>query len=220
MNDPMMPERALLTLRRAEEAELNDCPDDLEHQPNIHRIRKVFPFSELKISYLPIANARGIRLSRIRDNIPLRYLGWAPQRSLQDQVRPINSSSERGGRDPHEDIAEARRPSLESVFSVTDGRETAHNNRKDALAEQLLSMLGDDADAVVLLCWGQQYHCSIIPVSISDESDEVAMWTKINQAWYTRRGWWRRYIPFFGAEHVDIVEVWPPAFKNPRRPPS
>lgn len=82
MNDPTMPERALLTLRRAEEAELNDCPDNLEHQPNIHRIRNLFPFSELKISYLPITTARGIRLSRIRDNIPLHYLGWAPQRSL------------------------------------------------------------------------------------------------------------------------------------------
>lgn len=78
MNDPTMPERALLTLRRAEEAELNDFPDDLEHQPNIHWIQKVFPVSELKISYLPIAYNRGTRLPRVKDNIPLRYLGWAP----------------------------------------------------------------------------------------------------------------------------------------------
>lgn len=47
----MMPERALLTLRRVEEAELNDLLDNLEHQPKIYRIWKVFPFSELKISY-------------------------------------------------------------------------------------------------------------------------------------------------------------------------
>lgn len=69
-------------------------------------------------------------------------------------MKPVNSSSEREDGDSHEDIVEDRRPSLESVFSVKDGRDTAHDNRKDALAEQLLSMLGDDADAVVLLCWG------------------------------------------------------------------
>jgi hypothetical protein len=125
-------------------------------------------------------------------------------------VTPLNCSSERGDGDPHGKIVEERRSSLESVFSVKDGREAAHKNRKDALGEHLLPMLGDDTNAVVLLCWGQQYHCSIIPVSISDSDDEVAIWREINQAWYARRGWWRRYIPFFGVEHVDIVEVGSP----------
>lgn len=67
-------------------------------------------------------------------------------------MKPINSSSERGGGDLYEDIAEDRRLTLQSVFSVKDGHEVAYYNRKDALAEQLLLMLGDDADAVVLLC--------------------------------------------------------------------
>jgi hypothetical protein len=56
MNGPMMPERAHLVPRPAEEAELNDHTDDLEHQLNIYRIRKIFPFSELKISISPTAN--------------------------------------------------------------------------------------------------------------------------------------------------------------------
>jgi hypothetical protein len=79
MNDPMMPERALLARRPAGEAESNDRSDDLEHQHNIYWIRKVPPFSERKIEILPIANTRCIRLSRITENKPLRYLGRAPQ---------------------------------------------------------------------------------------------------------------------------------------------
>jgi hypothetical protein len=91
---------------------------------------------------------------------------------------------------------------------MKDGREAAHKIAR-MLWQNTLPMLGDNADAVVLLCWGQQYHCSIILVSISDSDDEVATWREINQAWYAHRGWWRKYIPSFGVEHVDIVEVCP-----------
>lgn len=59
---------------------------------------------------------------------------------------------------------------------MADGREAVHSARKNALANQLLSMLGDGTDAFVLLCLGKEYESSIIPVPISYSADETVIW--------------------------------------------
>jgi hypothetical protein len=83
----------------------------------------------------------------------------------------------------------------------------SHEGRKSDLGKALESMLGDGISASVLLCWGEKHRCHIIPVNIANSTDEVAVWREIHQAWYSHRGQWRRYLPFFGVRQVDIVEV-------------
>ncbi|KAJ5712337.1 hypothetical protein N7493_008805 [Penicillium malachiteum] len=39
-------------------------------------------------------------------------------------------------------------------------------------------MLGDGTDTFVLLCWGKEYECSIIPVKISDADNKTVIWRK------------------------------------------
>lgn len=224
MSELLIPERALLLPSRPEESESNARANNFnpwfseprnQHHYNSFWIQKVLSFFVLELPSLPIANARDTRNSRIGENIPLRYLSWTSQRDRPDRRTSFNRQNSHEGRDPHGKRVEERRPSFESEFIVKDGRETAHNARKEALAQQLQPMLGDDADALVLLCWGEKYHCSIIPVRVSDPADEAATWRDIGQAWYSRRGCWRRYLPFFGVEHVDIVEVCPRAWELP-----
>jgi hypothetical protein len=86
-----------------------------------------------------------------------------------------------------------------------DIREKGHNIRIEALKKELMPMLPEDGSAVVLLCWGERSGCSILPVPVPE--DEVSAWKEINRAWYTRRGYWRKYLLGFSVAQVEIVEV-------------
>jgi hypothetical protein len=46
-----------------------------------------------------------------------------------------------------------------------------------------------------------------MPVPVAHPEGKVATWTELNNAWYARRGDWRRKLPGFGIKSVDIVEV-------------
>jgi hypothetical protein len=70
-------------------------------------------------------------------------------------------------------------------------------------------MSSKNGSAVVLLCWGKKTSCSIMPVPVAHPEDEVATWTESNNAWYARRGGWRKKLPGFGIRSVEIVEVCP-----------
>ncbi|KAI9368688.1 hypothetical protein BJX61DRAFT_537052 [Aspergillus egyptiacus] len=69
-------------------------------------------------------------------------------------------------------------------------------------------MFAENGSPVVLLCWGQQTCCSILPVPVPSPEDEVAAWGKIHEAWYATRGRWRKYLPGFGIVRVNTVEIY------------
>lgn len=83
--------------------------------------------------------------------------------------------------------------------------ETQDSNR--SVKKELEPLCTDNGSAIVLLCWGESSCCSILPVPVQYPEDEVATWTELNKAWYTRRGTWGKYLPGFGVTRVDIVEV-------------
>ncbi|KAJ6021259.1 hypothetical protein N7540_006763 [Penicillium herquei] len=100
---------------------------------------------------------------------------------------PSNRPNGCEDRDPCEGRKEQQRPSFEPELSVKDDREKAHSARKNDIANLLQAMLGDGTDTFVLLCWGKEYECSIIPVKISDADNETVIWRKVRQEWCSRR---------------------------------
>ncbi|KAJ5100764.1 hypothetical protein N7456_006816 [Penicillium angulare] len=122
----------------------------------------------------------------------------------------INPPNDCENGDPRDVTVEEQRPGFKRFkpkVAMKDSREVAHNARKKALANLLEPLLGDGAEAIVLLCWGKEHECSVVPVSISDSADETVIWREIKQAWRSRGGWWRRHICFPGVKCVDLIEV-------------
>lgn len=218
MDELRVPERAFTVPSRLEDAGPNDDENILiphyvpasQNRPLRHPylIQKFFSFFILEEPSLPVTNTRDVRNPRLGQGIPLLHLGRNSQRSLRGRTIPSNRPSGPENRNRHSRRADEQGPSVEPEFIVADGREAVHSARKNALANQLLSMLGDGTDAFVLLCLGKEYESSIIPVPISHSADETVIWREIRQAWIARRGW-RRYVSFLGVNRVDLVEVCP-----------
>lgn len=120
-----------------------------------------------------------------------------------DCASMVDEQTERGEGDAKNDKASF----CKSTLPGFDIRRTRHNERIEELKKVLETMSAEDGSAVVLLCWGEETCCSILPVSVSNPEDEVATWREINKAWYTRRGHWRKHLPGFSVTQVDIVEV-------------
>lgn len=218
MSGLQIPERALSRPRHLEGSEANSPANDLNlhwfwDQRNLHHlnsflVRKVLSFPVVETPYLPITNAHNVQNSRTWENISLRSSDWTPQIYRRNRKSSNRKTNHEGEASPRESVKE-RRSSFESEFIVKDGRETAHNAREAELTQQLEPILRDDMGPLVLLCWGEKHHCSIVPVRISDLTDEGTWWREIKQAWYSHRGYWRKYVPFFGVERIDVVEVCP-----------
>jgi hypothetical protein len=86
-----------------------------------------------------------------------------------------------------------------------DIKKKRHNIRVEALKNELMPMLPENGSAVVLLCWGERSSCTTLPVPVPE--DEVSAWKEINRAWYTSRGYWRKFLLGFSVTQVQIVEV-------------
>ena len=92
-----------------------------------------------------------------------------------------------------------------------DPRILSHESRKKELFKLLEPVLGSDNSdsSSVLLCWGKESRCHIVPVKIPDSADDVAIWQEIRRVWYTHRGGWRARLGLFSVRKVDIVNVRP-----------
>lgn len=85
----------------------------------------------------------------------------------------------------------------------------AHEERKRKLSEILepdLNASGSESSSI-LLCWGAEKECHIIPVRIENSATDAGIWQKIQDEWYAHRGAWRRCLPLFSVREVKIVEV-------------
>ncbi|RAH53303.1 hypothetical protein BO85DRAFT_381810 [Aspergillus piperis CBS 112811] len=68
-------------------------------------------------------------------------------------------------------------------------------------------MSPENGSPMVLLCWGESSHCSILPVPIANSEDDVETWREIHRAWYARRGYWRKRLPGYSVTRVDAVKI-------------
>lgn len=219
MGELPRPRRALLAPASQEQAESFDRDDELDlpysfvSQNQIHSYYAWLSTLRLpfvvELPILPIADPRNARPSRLGQDLPLRDFRQNTQKSIQSRIISPRTSNPSQRSSSSEIGAEDQDACLGPEFTLKDSREVAHKSRKDSLAKMLLPLLGDGADTFVLLCWGGEHECSITPVPITNSIDETVIWRDIRQDWYSRRGWWRRYVPCFGVKRVDIVEVVP-----------
>jgi hypothetical protein len=96
-------------------------------------------------------------------------------------------------------------------FVVKDGPKLRHEKRTKELKEILEPVLGSDDpnSSSILLCWGKENRCHIVPVKIQDSADDIAIWHEIRRAWCAHRWGRRMRLALFRIQKVDIVKVGP-----------
>nr|XP_001394740.2 hypothetical protein ANI_1_2276094 [Aspergillus niger CBS 513.88] len=60
---------------------------------------------------------------------------------------------------------------------------------------------------VILICWGKEERCQIVPVVITDPTDEVTAWQTISQEYYAHKGSWTKYLPWCCVNKVEIADI-------------
>jgi hypothetical protein len=60
----------------------------------------------------------------------------------------------------------------------------------------------------LFLCWEDGADDQrAVPLLIEDIEDETRIYQDLVRTWYKMRGWWWRYIPFYGVLGLEEVEV-------------
>lgn len=211
MTDIRPPPRALMgrSRRRVDTDEQNSPRDSSNRHARLEARQQWFWMDRFlsvlspEFPILPVSNPTYIQSFPFAENaLNLRTTSAGKSHS---SVRNISTTSTGNKDRRHIDSESAEQISWISQPFVNT--EDSHQRRNSELGEALEPMLGDGKVASVLLCWGERHRCHIIPVNIANSADEAAAWGEIHEAWYTYRGHWRRYLPFFGVRQVDIVEV-------------
>jgi hypothetical protein len=147
-----------------------------------------------------------------RDDIPLKRRSKGP-RGKKNRTRlptPLRHSIDVSVVDETTRLGEGngganQASSGGSTFPILDIRHEKHNNRIKSLKTELAPFWTEDGSPVVLMCWGEGTCCSILPVPVPE--NEADAWREINTAWYTRRGYWRKYLPGLSVTRVEVVKV-------------
>ncbi|KAL3469135.1 hypothetical protein BJX99DRAFT_268685 [Aspergillus californicus] len=167
---------------------------------------KWFPFFLQEYPSLPVSNvpfpgvvsrptpprqrSKGLQDGRTRTRVVTNGVSGIDEQNVPAEAH--------GGRDKASNL---------TTLPPFDGRHKRHNIRIEALKKALNPMLAENGSAMVLVCWGEKSKCTISPIPVSSPEDEVTAWGEINRGFYTRRGYWRRYIPGFSVTRLDIVEI-------------
>ncbi|RMZ46441.1 hypothetical protein CA14_008224 [Aspergillus flavus] len=156
---------------------------------------------------LPLSNTDPITARSGEQIVPLRpqpihVRNRGPRRGRRSRLLTTDGTS-----DQVTEGSRRQRSIFPSRRVVTDTGRISHINRKKEIEQILGPLLAESTNNVLLLCWGDKDRCHIIPTSIPHEANEVNIWESIRAAWYARRGHWRTYIPLYGVQQVDIVEV-------------
>ncbi|PWY82687.1 hypothetical protein BO83DRAFT_385284 [Aspergillus eucalypticola CBS 122712] len=93
-----------------------------------------------------------------------------------------------------------------SEQSARDRRRGPHEIRNEELADFFKPMLEEDF-TVIFICWGRKERCRIVPVVITDPTNEVTAWQAISREFYAQRGVWAKYLPWFCVNKVEIVDI-------------
>ncbi|KAF2020132.1 hypothetical protein BU24DRAFT_419704 [Aaosphaeria arxii CBS 175.79] len=115
-----------------------------------------------------------------------------PNGTLRRRLRPSKQATER----------ESAKASME----IDAG--SKNKKRKEEIIDILKPISdGDDIHSYsILVCWGRQGHCQILPVKIAYTANDVAVWQELRRVWYAQRGFWRSLLPFLSAR-VEVVEI-------------
>ncbi|OJI83167.1 hypothetical protein ASPTUDRAFT_57124 [Aspergillus tubingensis CBS 134.48] len=81
-----------------------------------------------------------------------------------------------------------------------------HEIRRKELGDFFKPMFEKDSP-VIFICWGRKERCQIVPVVITDPTDEVTAWQAISREFYAQRGVWAKYLPWFCVNKVEIVDI-------------
>jgi hypothetical protein len=151
---------------------------------------------------------------------PFRLEGSIPKtrsRKLQtaNLVHASGSPRERAGGSGIEDESTGirnRRPRTTARVLTRewqDKKKVKQGRREDEILDILSPMLADETEqsASILLCWGKQDQCQVVPVKIPHSADALAQWHEIRRMWYAQRGMWRKYMPMYGVKEVSVVDV-------------
>ncbi|KAI0841141.1 hypothetical protein F5Y06DRAFT_213949 [Hypoxylon sp. FL0890] len=100
-------------------------------------------------------------------------------------------------------------PGTPTGMKFVDRYKESFNRRKKELLTHLERILPPDGSdsSTILVCWGENNCCEIFPVQIALSADRPGTWKAIREAWYQRRGSWRKHIPMFGVRGVDMVKI-------------
>ncbi|KAF3385003.1 hypothetical protein F1880_001980 [Penicillium rolfsii] len=229
MDYPRSPLKAVLPAPRALNDELqlqahHPFSDDFRERRQSLYLRQQLmsilpPFVFRPDQLLPISNASPA--PGLGDATPLRRRSGGSQHNntRADEFTRLNGNRlsivDKQNTQGEKSKKEGEESSCGSSFSYTDIRKERQKNRIEELTKILKPMLPENGSGVVLLCWCRKSGCSIMPVHVSNTDDEVSMWSELHNAWYARRGYWRKHIPGFSVSQVEIVEVSILGFQRP-----
>lgn len=102
--------------------------------------------------------------------------------------------------------AEGATPDDEDGLVPQPEQPSMHSLRKDQL-QRVLDPLLSGSSSTLLLCWGQEDRCRVIPVKISDSADSEAQWNETQCAWNKQNAKWRSWLPWYGVKRVVVGQV-------------
>ncbi|KAL3484083.1 hypothetical protein BJX62DRAFT_244282 [Aspergillus germanicus] len=211
MESPRRPLNALLPVPGTGDEEAQDQAFEIIPAAHFHGFRdltRLFSYPGI-IAFPPVAATFGdiIQLRRWRQVAgPQNGQSYTRGRPAPESNNGASEDDNQTEQSPEED-GEATEAQKKSESLLLDRLREGHRKRIEALIKELEPLSSEHGSAVVLLCWGEKTSCSIMPVPVAHPEDEVATWTELNNAWYARRGDWRRKLPGFGIKSVDIVEI-------------
>lgn len=81
-----------------------------------------------------------------------------------------------------------------------------HALRKEQI-QRVLDPLIHPGSSSLLLCWGKEECCRIIPAQIPDSADSTAQWNEAQSVWNQHNMKWKSRLPCYGVKGVTVVEV-------------
>lgn len=90
----------------------------------------------------------------------------------------------------------------EDIFSP----KSYHALRKEQIQRVLDPLIRPDSSSL-LLCWGREECCRIIPAQIPNSADSTAQWNEAQSAWNQHNMKWKSRLPCYGVKGVTVVEV-------------
>ncbi|KAI1776806.1 hypothetical protein F4818DRAFT_359959 [Hypoxylon cercidicola] len=193
---PPRPRRALLrglsSVTHPDDCDRECLPQYLPTSPRPHRQQESGRFPN-------IVELFALHISPLLLSRNLRY-------TLQTTGTPDLPPPSRNDKVPQKEV---RRKSEGIPLKETERQEPMRPRLKNEILEYLQPMLASDGRQAcnILVCWGKDTRCDIFPVRVSPEADDTENWRAINEAWYQRRGSWRKYIPMFGVRAVEKVKI-------------
>ncbi|RAK90091.1 hypothetical protein BO79DRAFT_227041 [Aspergillus costaricaensis CBS 115574] len=158
----------------------------------------------LRIIDMSWMHARLPRNSRGQSLLPLADTGRNQAPPPIASISVPNTSQTSGRR-----IRRVRRQdSSDTLFeqSATDRPPGPHKIRRKELGDFFKLMFEKDF-LVIFICWGRKERCQIVPVVITDPTDEVTAWQAVSREFYAQRGVWAKYLPWFCVNKVEIVDI-------------